>query len=163
MTAILIFIHTIACILLVIAILMQSGKGGGLTEGFASAESMLGAQTNTFMTKLTTVFAVLFFVTSLALTFLSTKRDASLMEDVTYSAPATEESLPMLDSSTTETESMQGAFDEMTDSAKEVVETIEKTVTESVETITEETTTVTTNESMSLESETEKDLSESQQ
>lgn len=91
MTAILIFIHTIICVLLVIAILMQSGKGGGLTEGFASAESMLGAQTNTFMVKLTGVFATLFVVTSLSLAFLSTKKDSSLMEKANYTAPVAEE------------------------------------------------------------------------
>jgi len=93
MTALFIFIHTVICILLVIAILMQSGKGGGLTEGFASAESMLGAQTNTFMTKLTGVLVALFVGTSLTLAFLSSKKDASLMEKANYTAPIAEQTM----------------------------------------------------------------------
>ena len=38
-------IHVIVCVLLVIAILMQAGRGGGLTETFQSAESIFRPQT----------------------------------------------------------------------------------------------------------------------
>lgn len=79
MTTFLIIIHTIFCVLLVTVILMQSGRGGGLTEGFSSAESMFGAKTNAFMVKLTTIFACLFLLTSVVLAKLSAKRDDSLM------------------------------------------------------------------------------------
>src|SRR5580693_681800 len=72
-------IHVIVCILLVIAILMQAGRGGGLTETFQSAESMFGTQTNVFMVRLTTVFAVIFLSTSMILAFNSSKGDRSLM------------------------------------------------------------------------------------
>ena len=44
-------IHVIVCILLVISILMQAGRGGGLTETFQSAESMFGTQTNVFINR----------------------------------------------------------------------------------------------------------------
>ena len=72
-------IHVIVCILLVIAILMQAGRGGGLTETFQSAESMFGTQTNVFMVRMTTVFAVIFLSTSMILAFNSSKSDKSLM------------------------------------------------------------------------------------
>ncbi|MFA5088275.1 MAG: preprotein translocase subunit SecG [Candidatus Omnitrophota bacterium] len=72
-------IHVVACILLALVILMQSGRGGGLTEQFASAESLFGAKTNAFMVRITTVLAVIFLVTSLSLAFMSSKRDKSLM------------------------------------------------------------------------------------
>jgi preprotein translocase subunit SecG len=72
-------IHVIVCVLLVIAILMQAGRGGGLTETFQSAESMFGTQTNVFMVRLTTILAVIFLSTSLILAFHSTKGDNSLM------------------------------------------------------------------------------------
>src|SRR5258708_27382616 len=39
-----IVVHVLVCILLVITILMQAGRGGGLAESFASAESMFGTQ-----------------------------------------------------------------------------------------------------------------------
>ncbi len=73
------FIHVIFAILLVTVVLMQSGRGGGLTEGFASAESMFGAKTNSFMVKTTSVLAALFIITSLSLAFLSSKKQRSLM------------------------------------------------------------------------------------
>ena len=72
-------IHVIVCVLLVITILMQAGRGGGLTETFQSAESMFGTQTNVFMVRTTTVLAVIFLSTSLILAFNSSKVDQSLM------------------------------------------------------------------------------------
>jgi len=88
-------IHVIVCVLLVIAILMQAGRGGGLTETFQSAESMFGTQTNVFMVRLTTILAVIFLSTSLILAFHSSERDQSLMANkrllstVPKPAPAT--------------------------------------------------------------------------
>ena len=73
------FMHAVVAILLVMVILMQSGRGGGLTEGFASAESMFGAKTNSFMVKTTSVLAAFFIITSLSLAFLSSRKDRSLM------------------------------------------------------------------------------------
>ncbi len=72
-------IHVIVCVLLVITILMQAGRGGGLTETFQSAESMFGTQTNVFMVRLTTILAVIFLSTSLILAINSSKGDRSLM------------------------------------------------------------------------------------
>lgn len=72
-------IHVIVCVLLVISILMQAGRGGGLTETFQSAESMFGTQTNAFMVRLTTILAVIFLGTSLLFAFQSTKGTQSLM------------------------------------------------------------------------------------
>jgi len=74
-------IHVIVCILLVISILMQAGRGGGLTETFQSAESMFGTQTNAFMVRTTTVLAVIFLSTSLFLALHSSKANKSLMAD----------------------------------------------------------------------------------
>lgn len=74
------FIHVVACILLVISVLLQAGKGGGLAESFSSAESVFGTQTNQLMVRVSTVLAVIFFVTSLTLTINSSKTDRSLMQ-----------------------------------------------------------------------------------
>ena len=84
-------IHVITCVLLVITILMQSGKGGGLAQGFDSAENLLGAQTNTFMVKLTTTLAVIFLCTCIGLALLTSKKQRSLIEDMpeTRKAPVT--------------------------------------------------------------------------
>jgi len=79
MTGVIIFFHALICILMVVVILMQSGRGGGLTEGFAPAESLFGAQTNAFMIKATTVVAIIFFVTCLSLAVLSSQKGKSIM------------------------------------------------------------------------------------
>lgn len=79
MTGFVLFVHAVVCIFLMLVILMQSGRGGGLTEGFASAESIFGARTNVFMIKTTTVLATLFLVTCLSLAVLSSQKGRSLM------------------------------------------------------------------------------------
>ena len=73
------FLHTLVCVLLAGIILMQSGRGGGLTEAFASADSIFGAQTSSFLIKGTTVLASLFLISCLSLAFLSSKRSESIM------------------------------------------------------------------------------------
>jgi preprotein translocase subunit SecG len=75
-------IHVITCILLVTTILMQSGKGGGLAQGFDSAENLLGAQTNMFMVKVTTTLAVIFLCTCIGIALLTTKKQRSLLADM---------------------------------------------------------------------------------
>lgn len=79
MTFILI-IHSLVCVLLVTAILMQAGRGGGLTDSFAAAENMFGTKTNEFMVRATSILAVIFVLTSLTLAHLYARRDQSLME-----------------------------------------------------------------------------------
>jgi preprotein translocase subunit SecG len=72
-------LHVLACVLLIIAILMQSGKGGGLAEAFSSAENILGAQTNVVMIKVTTVLGILFLFTCVSLAILTARKAVSLM------------------------------------------------------------------------------------
>jgi preprotein translocase subunit SecG len=88
-------IHVIVCVLLVICILMQAGRGGGLTETFQSAESMFGTQTNAFMVRMTTIFAVIFLSTSLILAFNSSKRDKSLMANKKLLATVPSKDVPV--------------------------------------------------------------------
>lgn len=75
------FLHALICVILIAVILMQSGRGGGLTESFSSAESMFGAQTNEFMIKATTIAAAIFLVTCLSLAVLSSRKTVSLMSN----------------------------------------------------------------------------------
>ena len=97
MHALLIFIHAVAAVCLILVILMQSGRGGGLTEGFAPAESLFGAKTNQFMVRTTIAVAVVFLITSLSLAYLSSKRAASLIpEDVSSETPPAEADLPQI-------------------------------------------------------------------
>ena len=81
MSGFFILIHLVVCLILVVIILMQSGRGGGLTEGFAAAESVFGAKTNEFMIKATAIAGVIFLVTSLTLAHLSSRAERSIMID----------------------------------------------------------------------------------
>ncbi len=74
-------IHILVCVLLVITILMQAGRGGGLTESLSSAESVFGTQTNAFMVRFSSILAIIFFSTSLILAITASKKDKSLMSD----------------------------------------------------------------------------------
>jgi len=75
----LIFIHVVACVLLIIIILIQAGRGGGLVESFSNVESMFGPKTNAFLTRTTSIFSILFFITCLSLAFLSARQSRSLI------------------------------------------------------------------------------------
>jgi preprotein translocase subunit SecG len=80
MTAFLTAIHIINCTLLVVVVLLQSSKGGGLAGAFgggAATQAVFGGRgAGTFLSRTTTVLAVVFMLTSLTLTFLSRQRTA---------------------------------------------------------------------------------------
>lgn len=88
-------LHSIVCVLLACVILMQSGRGGGLTENFAAAENMFGAKTNEFMVKATTVLAVVFLATSLGLAHFSARQQKSLMDRVMEKAEKNKIVIPL--------------------------------------------------------------------
>ncbi|MDP1853699.1 MAG: preprotein translocase subunit SecG [Candidatus Omnitrophota bacterium] len=78
--------HILICLLLVGIVLIQSGRGGGLTENFSSMESLFGTRTNSFLTRATAVLATLFITTCLLLTLMSTKRSRSLIQELPQKA-----------------------------------------------------------------------------
>ncbi|HEU4725989.1 MAG TPA: preprotein translocase subunit SecG [Candidatus Eisenbacteria bacterium] len=72
-------IHLIACLALMISILLQSGKGGGLAGAFGggSSQTLFGGRgAASFLSRASTVLAIVFFVTSLTLG-LSASRNSS--------------------------------------------------------------------------------------
>jgi preprotein translocase subunit SecG len=80
MFALVITVHVITCALLILIVLVQQGRGGGLIDSLSSAESIFGTKTNTFLVKSTSVLAVVFFITCLSLAFLSVQKSKSLIE-----------------------------------------------------------------------------------
>lgn len=69
-TLIIVGIHVVVCVALMVSILLQSGKGGGLAGAFGAGSSQTlfgGRGAATFLSRATTVLAVVFFVTSLTL------------------------------------------------------------------------------------------------
>lgn len=66
----LLIMHFIVCLFLIVLVLIQQGKGAdaGIVYGSGNATSVFGASGSTsFLVKLTTACAVLFFVTTLLL------------------------------------------------------------------------------------------------
>lgn len=82
MYIVLMIVHIFVCLVLIAVILLQAGRGGGVSDVFggAQAQSILGTQTNTFMTRATEVCAVVFVITSLSLGFMSTQKGKSLVQ-----------------------------------------------------------------------------------
>lgn len=72
-------VHVIVCALLIILILIQRGHGGGLIESFSGVESMFGTKTNELLARITTILAVIFFITCIGLALFSAKQGKSLM------------------------------------------------------------------------------------
>ena len=70
MTILLTVLHILICLFLVLAVLLQSGKGGGLAAslggGLGSSSILGGRSAATFLSKATTVLATAFMVSCLA-------------------------------------------------------------------------------------------------
>jgi len=68
--AILIIVYVIACLFLIMVVLLQAGKGGGLGSAFggAGAGSVFGGRgAATFLTRLTAIMAALFMILSVGI------------------------------------------------------------------------------------------------
>ena len=76
-------LHVIACFVLVSVILMQAGRGGGLSEmlggGGNQAQKIFGTQTSSMLGKVTSYCAILFVITSISLGVMTSSRGKSLM------------------------------------------------------------------------------------
>jgi preprotein translocase subunit SecG len=75
MTTFLIIIHIIVCMFLIAVVLLQSGKGAEMGAAFGgSSQTLFGSRgAATFLSKLTTISAVAFMLTSFALAIVTTK------------------------------------------------------------------------------------------
>jgi preprotein translocase subunit SecG len=84
------FIHIIIVIALMGIILIQRGRSGGLIEALGGVESIFGTKTSSFFVRLTVILAVLFFLTSISLAYLSKERGKSLIEKYIKQVPSKE-------------------------------------------------------------------------
>ena len=86
MTTLLMIIHACVCLFLIAVVLVQGGKGAEIGATFGgSSQTIFGSRgAATFLSKLTTVAAIVFMLTSLTLSMLA-NRHASVVREV---APA---------------------------------------------------------------------------
>ena len=82
MTSILVAIHVLVCVVLILAVLLQSGKAADLAGAFGG----VGSQTAfgprgaaTLLGRITTIGAIVFMLTSMGLWILSAKGDRSVV------------------------------------------------------------------------------------
>ncbi len=77
MYAIAITLHIVVCLMVILVVLIQSGKGAGLSNvfGASSGDAVFSAPSGSmFIRKITTGLAIGFFLTSLALTYISARQ-----------------------------------------------------------------------------------------
>jgi len=79
----LVVLHVIVCFVLIMVVLLQSGKGADLAGAFGGggSQTALGSRgAATMLSKATTIAAILFMFTSLALALLSSKRSSAVLQ-----------------------------------------------------------------------------------
>ena len=86
METVIVVVHVIVAIAIVGLVLLQQGKGAdaGAAFGSGASSTVFGAQGSaTFLTKITTIIALVFFLTSLSLAYFAANRtpqDTSLID-----------------------------------------------------------------------------------
>ncbi len=81
MAILLVALHVMVCFILIVVILIQGGRGQGLTGGSftgGGVQSLLGTRAADFLTKATSVSAILFLFTCIGLDIYSTRQSRSL-------------------------------------------------------------------------------------
>ena len=96
--AIITVIHILVCFALILIVLLQAGKGAEMGAAFGGASQTLFGSSGAmgFLTKLTTVAAVVFMITSLLLAFVSTRRASTVIKErPAQTAPAAPQQIPV--------------------------------------------------------------------
>ncbi len=102
--AILLVIQVLLSISLITLVLLQHGKGADAGAAFGSGASatVFGARgSGNFLTKATSIIAILFFITCLALAYLASNREgpSSVIESVVDTQVVPQEQMPPAESS----------------------------------------------------------------
>ncbi len=86
-------VHILTCLFLILVVLLQAGRGGGLGAGLsgASAQVFGGQGAAPFLVKVTSVLAAIFFCTSLVLSGMSTANKSVVLQEKDNTPKATVE------------------------------------------------------------------------
>jgi preprotein translocase subunit SecG len=94
-------LHIVACVVLIFVVLLQAGKGASMGAAFGgSSQTLFGSSgPGTFLGKMTSVIAIVFMLTSLALSYTSLHKGSALMgkevpQAQQQSAPAPADKVP---------------------------------------------------------------------
>ena len=89
MSILVVCIHVIVCLVLIIVILLQAGRGQGLTGASfgGNVQSLFGTKASSFLTKATSISAILFLFTCIGLNILDIQKSKSLFKAPSTQAP----------------------------------------------------------------------------
>ncbi len=75
-------IYVMVCLFLILVVLLQAGKGGGLGAGLSGSSQTVfgGSGAGNFLTRLTAICAALFMILSVTLAYLSSRSEKALDE-----------------------------------------------------------------------------------
>ena len=93
----LIVVHVLVAVAIIGLVLLQHGKGAdaGAAFGTGSSQTLFGARGSAnFLSRLTAVFATVFFITSLSLAFVATRQSTSSSVVQPAAAPQTAPAVP---------------------------------------------------------------------
>jgi preprotein translocase subunit SecG len=91
----LIVLHVLVCFILILVVLLQAGRGANMGAVFGGAsQTIFGSSgAGTFLSKMTTVVAIIFMLTTLSLSYFSTEKTASVVKGYAP-AKAVEKTVP---------------------------------------------------------------------
>ena len=74
-------LHVVVSLVLIAVILLQAGRGGGLSDTFggSSTQTLFGTKTSVFLTRATAASAIIYILTCLSLAVMTSHRGRSLI------------------------------------------------------------------------------------
>lgn len=90
-------LHVFVCVVLILVVLLQAGKGASMGAAFGgSSQTIFGSSgPGTFLGKMTTVVAAVFMITSLALSYVALHKGSAVLD--TTAKPGVEQTVPQTD------------------------------------------------------------------
>ena len=85
-------IHVLVSLVLIAVILLQAGKGGGLSDTFGggSTQTLFGTKTSVFLTRATAAAAIIYILTCLSLAVMTSRKGRSLISSGVVRPPVTQ-------------------------------------------------------------------------
>jgi preprotein translocase subunit SecG len=83
MSTLITVLHVIVCLFLMLTVLLQSGKGGGMGAAFGGGNAATvfgGSGASSFLKRLTAVAGTVFMITSMVLAFIASLNSAVALE-----------------------------------------------------------------------------------
>ncbi|MBP7055630.1 MAG: preprotein translocase subunit SecG [Candidatus Omnitrophica bacterium] len=86
-----IVIHVVVSLVLIAVILLQAGRGGGLSETFggSSTQTVFGTKTSVFLKRATAASAIIYILTCLTLAVMTGHRGRSIVATTPLKTPLT--------------------------------------------------------------------------